>query len=229
MLWMLLFLSSMSAFSVNHKKAFGEDWMKAEQYVKEHHAEWKGIFDELGVNAMVAEAIVFPELIRYSHWQDIIESAAVSTLYVTQKNTNYSIGRFQMKPSFTEELEREWNHSALARRYGFVFDITDTSTARSNRVKRLQSIQGQCRYLAIFIRLQQVRHPELLRCSKQEQVRRLATLYNCSYKATWKELNSLSHEKQFHTDMIKTHHTSLYCYADIAVEYYKRANLSFLP
>lgn len=224
-LGVLFFMSgSTVAFSMNHKKAFGDDWLKAEQYVKENRAEWKRTFDELGVNAKIAEAIIFPELIRYSRWQDRIESAAVQTMYVTRKMTNFSIGRFQMKPSFTEVLENEWNNSGLAQKYGLVFDTADTSAARYSRVQRLQSVQGQCRYLAMFIRLQQIRHPELLRYSKQEQVRFLATLYNGSYNTSWQDLQSLSHKKLFHTNMIKTRQTIYYCYADIALEFYKRVN-----
>ena len=219
---MLFVVSSTTAFSMNHRKAFGNDWQEAEQYVEEHRAEWRETFDVFEVDAMVAEAIVFPELIRYSRWQDEIESAAVTALYVNggKQQANFSIGRFQMKPSFAEELERDWNRSMLVQTYEFVFDTHDTSTARRSRVKRLGTMLGQCRYLAIFIRLQQLRHPELLQCSKQEQVRRLATLYNRSYTASWQEMDSLALEKHFHTDMIKTRRTRLYSYAAIAVEYY---------
>ena len=224
LLLMLFVVSGTHVFSIDHKTAFGENWLQAEQYVREHRAEWKKTFKEFGVNPKVAEAVIFPELIRYSRWQDKIESSAVATLYVTKgkRLADFSIGRFQMKPSFTEEVEKEWNRSTLARKYSLTFDTDNTSEARRERTTRLKSAEGQCRYLAIFIRLQQIRHPELLRCSKTEQVRRLATLYNGSYTASWQELEKLSHEKYYHTDMFKTKKTSLYCYADIAVEFYQR-------
>ena len=125
MLWLLLIMGSATAFSTNYPKVFGDDWTSAAQFVNEHHAAWKPLFEEFGVDARLAEAIVFPELIRYSKWQDEIEKAAVNGLYVLQgtNGANFSIGRFQMKPSFAEEVEAAWNQSALAKEYGFVFNL----------------------------------------------------------------------------------------------------------
>lgn len=207
-----------TAFSMNYQKAFGDDWTQAEQFAREHHAEWKQEFDLFGVDARLAEAIVFPELIRYSRWQDEIETAAVNGLYVLQgtSGANFSIGRFQMKPSFAEEVEAAWNQSALAKEYGFVFNLQDGVEARRSRIRRLSSMQGQCRYLAIFVRLQFLRHPQLLQLELREQVGMLATIYNRSFSTTWEQVCQLRHQKHFHTDIIITRHTKRYCYADIA-------------
>lgn len=226
-LWLLLVTSSTTAFSMNHKKAFGDDWLKAEQYVSEHQQKWKETFDFFGVDASVAVAIVFPELVRYSMWQDEIETAVVNNLYIAggKQHANFSIGRFQMKPSFAEDVDNEWNHSPLAQEFDFVFDTHDTSNARKNRIKRLSTIEGQVRYLAIFIRLQQLRHPRLLKLPKAEQVRYLATAYNRSYTASWDDILRMEKEKHFHTDIIKTGHTRLYRYGDIAVEYYTKTGV----
>ena len=81
-------------------------------------------------------------------------------------------------------------------------------------------MQGQCRYLAIFIRLQQQRHPQLSLLTLKEQVRFLATAYNRSFSASWQSLCRMQHERHFHTDVIRTHNTRFYCYADIAVAAY---------
>ena len=164
MLCILLLTGSGTAFSVSYPKVFGDDWTSAVQFIDAHHAAWKPLFEAFGVDARLAEAIVFPELIRYSRWQDEIETAAVNGLYVLQgtSGANFSIGRFQMKPSFAEELEAAWNQSPLAKEYGFVFNLQDGVEARRSRIRRLGTMEGQCRYLAIFIRLQFLRHPQLL-------------------------------------------------------------------
>ena len=106
MLCILLLTDSGTAFSVSYPKVFGDDWTSAVQFVHEHHAAWKPLFEEFGVDARLAEAIVFPELIRYSKWQDEIETAAVNGLYVLQgtSGANFSIGRFQMKPHIWGQL-----------------------------------------------------------------------------------------------------------------------------
>ena len=223
MLCILLLTGSSTAFSVNYPKAFGDDWTSAAQFVHEHHAAWKPLFEAFGVDARLAEAIVFPELIRYSRWQDEIEKAAVNGLYVLQgtSGANFSIGRFQMKPSFAEEVEAAWNQSALAQEYGFVFNLQDGVEARRSRIRRLGTMEGQCRYLAIFIRLQFLRHPQLLQLELREQVGMLATIYNHSFSTTWEQACQLHHKKSFHTDMIVTRHTKRYCYAAIAQAYYR--------
>ena len=223
MLCLLLLTGSGTAFSVNYPKEFGDDWTSAVQFIDAHHAAWKPLFEEFGVDARLAEAIVFPELIRYSRWQDEIETAAVNGLYVLQgtSGANFSIGRFQMKPSFAEEVEAAWNQSPLAKEYGFVFNLQDGAEARRSRIRRLDTMEGQCRYLAIFIRLQFLRHPQLQALQLVDQVGMLATIYNRSFSTTWEQVCQLRHQKNFHTDIIATRHTKRYCYADIAQAYYR--------
>ena len=222
-LWLLLVMSSATVFSANFPKVFGNDWTSAINYVKEHHDEWSREFEQFDVDPRLAVAIVFPELIRYSMWQDEIERAAVNGLYVSKgtDGANFSIGRFQMKPSFAEEIEQEWNRSSLSKEYGFVFNLQQNNEARRSRIRRLSNMQGQCRYLAIFIRLLQQRHPQLEQLSEKEQVCFLATAYNRSFTASFQQIKKIQHERHFHTDVIKTHSTCLYCYADIAYVAYR--------
>lgn len=222
-LWLLLVMSSATVFSANYPKVFGNDWTSAINYVKEHHDEWSREFEQFDVDPRLAVAIVFPELIRYSMWQDEIERAAVNGLYVSKgtDGANFSIGRFQMKPSFAEEIEQEWNRSSLSKEYGFVFNLQQNNEARRSRIRRLSNMQGQCRYLAIFIRLLQQRHPQLEQLSEKEQVCFLATAYNRSFTASFQQIKKIQHERHFHIDVIKTHSTCLYCYADIAFVAYR--------
>ena len=221
MLCLLLIIGSGTAFSINYQKVFGSDWLQAEQFVREHGAEWKPIFEEFDVDADIATAIVFPELIRYSRWQDAIETAAVNGLYVTggQEKANFSIGRFQMKPSFAEEIDEEWNKSRLSREFNFLFDTRDAADARRNRLKRLGTLEGQCRYLAIFIRLMYLRHPRLQTLPKEHQIRFLATAYNRDHTVSWEQNLKMQKQRHFHTDMIKTRSTKTYRYCDISVAY----------
>ena len=191
-LWLLL-MGSATAFSTNYQKTFGDDWDDAVRFVKVHHEEWQQEFDLFDVDSRVAEAIVFPELIRYSMWQDEIERAAVNGLYVTKgrEGANFSIGRFQMKPSFAEEVEQAWNRSSLSKEYGFVFNLQSNNEARRSRIRRLSTMQGQCRYLAIFIRLLQQRHPQLSQQPTKDQVRFLATAYNRSFNVSYEQIRQM--------------------------------------
>lgn len=227
LLLVLFMLGSTTAFSIDYRKVFGSDWTEAERFASAHHDEWKQEFDLFNVDARLAEAIVFPELIRYSMWQDEIERAAVNGLYVTKgrEGADFSIGRFQMKPSFAEEVEKAWNASSLSKEYGFSFNLADNNEARRSRVRRLSTMQGQCRYLAIFIRLQQQRHPHLSQLLLKEQVGFLATAYNRCFSASWNEILKMQSQRHFHTDVIRTRSTRYYSYADIAIAAFKLVTL----
>ena len=115
---------------------------------------------------------------------------------------------------------RNWNRSPLAQEYGFSFNLADNSEARRSRLRRLSTEQGQCRYLALFVRLMQERHPRLHQLPQYDRLRLLATAYNRSFTASWEELQSMRRQRHFHTDIIPTRSTRRYCYADIAVSFF---------
>ena len=64
----------------------------------------------------MALAVVFPEIVRYSDLEDLIQIRALKVLYVQygRKYADFSVGHFQMKPSFIEQLEADWNRLASA-------------------------------------------------------------------------------------------------------------------
>ena len=221
-LWLLLSLGGTTVFSANYVKEFGADWTSAASYAAQHRAEWQAVFADFGVDARIAESVVFPELVRYSMWQDEIERAAVNGFYVVggKEKADFSIGRFQMKPSFAEDIEVEYNRSSLAREFGFVFNVRDDADARRSRVNRLSTEVGQCRYLAIFIRLMYLRHPQLSSLTSVQQVRFLATAYNRNHKASWADIIRMQRQRHFHTSMLKTISTKTYRYCDISATYF---------
>ena len=58
-------------------------------------------------DAAFMQAIVFPELMLYNSVKDDIESESLRVLYVQfgKAYADFSVGPFQMKPSFAEEVE----------------------------------------------------------------------------------------------------------------------------
>ena len=106
------------------------------------------------VDPLVAESVVWPEVERYSRLQDALETAANYGTYITTGGgPDFSIGLFQMKPSFVEEMEKAWMRSGLAREYELWFDTADNATARRIRISRLQKEEWQVIYVGVFLRL----------------------------------------------------------------------------
>ena len=79
-----------------------------------------------------------------------MEQAALQGLYVTggKERANFSIGLFQMKPSFVEQVEAAWMKSPLRHEYRLYFDLKDHREQRRRRLERMQDEQWQCVYLA---------------------------------------------------------------------------------
>lgn len=212
----------------------------ANAYCGQHRAEWQAVWEEFEVPCDIAEAVIFPELIRYGLFKDMMETGAVKSLYVTKGTggCDFSIGRFQMKPSFAEDLEKRWMRSGLARRYNLFFDTKDNETARRVRITRLENERWQCVYLAVFLKMfyldygstdKQGEHMQngVETLPVREQVRLAATAYNrgCRWVnpgcGPLDEIRARSREKHFHTAIVPTRHTKLYVYGDIAVRHFR--------
>lgn len=198
------------------------------------------MWEQFGVQPEVAESVIFPELIRYSIFQDRMETGAVKSLYVTKGTggCDFSIGRFQMKPSFAETLEKRWMRSGLARQYNLYFDTKDNETARRIRISRLEDEEWQCVYLAVFLKMLYLDYGSFDKNGEhtqngldtlpiREQVRLAAAAYNrgCRWVnagyGPLEELRERSREKQFHTAIIPNKNTKRYVYGDIAVRHFR--------
>lgn len=203
-------------------------------------ADWQEVWASFDVDPLIAEAVVWPEMERYGRLRDLAETAANYSAYINSGGgPDYSIGIFQMKPSFAETLEKAWMRSGLARQYELWFDTADNATARRIRISRLQKEEWQVIYLGVFLRLLYNSYGSfdkngnwtqdgLETLSPEEQVRLAATAYNrgCVWSAAgYGDLDRLREhagEKHFHYALVPTRHTRRYCYATLALKHYKK-------
>ena len=201
---------------------------------------WYDVWRSFHVDPLIAESVVWPEMERYSRLKDLMETTANYGAYVTTgKGPDYSIGQFQMKPSFVEELEKAWMRSGLARQYDLWFDTDNTATARRIRITRLQKEEWQVIYVGVFLRLLYASYGSFNKKGEhtqdgletlpvQEQVRLAATAYNRG--VVWAapgygDLSALeehAREKHFHYALIPSRFTRRYCYATLALKHYKK-------
>lgn len=201
---------------------------------------WYAVWRSFDVDPLIAESVVWPEMERYSRLQDLMETTANYGAYVTTgKGPDYSIGQFQMKPSFVEELEKAWMRSGLARQYDLWFDTDNTATARRIRITRLQKEEWQVIYVGVFLRLLYASYGSFNKRGERtqdgletlpvyEQVRLAATAYNRG--VVWaapgygdlSDLEEHAREKHFHYALIPSRLTRRYCYATLALKHYKK-------
>lgn len=211
--------------AVNYAAVFGSRYADAENYFKEN--PW--IPGALGLPAeetRIALAVVFPELIRFSSLQDGIEVRGLKVLYVQYgpKRANFSVGRFQMKPTFAEQLESDFNRLFPAEEKAALglarFVIADTVESRKQRVLRLDDPRWQVRYLGLYMRIMGKRYRKIAFAGAEEKTRFYAAAYNSGYTGGESRIRRAMTARAFHTELFSP--STLYSYADVAAFYFAR-------
>jgi hypothetical protein len=205
---------------------FGEKYTEAENYLKQN--SWiAGVLHLSAADTQCALAVVFPEIVRYSSLQDRIQVRALKVLYVQygRKYANFSVGRFQMKPSFIELLESDWNKLAGAEEKAAAgipaFALSDRPEARGERVRRLDDMGWQARYLRLFMLVMKKRYGHLVFGRAEDRLRFYATAYNAGYASGEERIRLALEETHFHLELFAPKRT--YNYADVAVSFFRRS------
>ncbi|UZR95664.1 hypothetical protein [Chondrinema litorale] len=192
LLFILFTLSSFFLVEEDYHKIFGDDYDDALEYVEKNKVNFFNIFEQDSTATKVAIAIVFPELIRYSMVRDFFETTMLEILY-TQYGSNtvdFSIGSFQMKPSFIEALENYAliNNDHVYKEIGFDKTLSEEDR-RKVRLKRLKDEQWQIQYLKTFITLysgkEQLYKTDLI----ENRVVFLSRAYNQGLESSTSQLN----------------------------------------
>jgi hypothetical protein len=120
-----------------------------------------------------------------------------------------------MKPSFAEEIEKEYMKWKGLPVNGF--DTASCAAARKERVKRLNSTEGQVRYLCMFLKLMTRNLQQFTALCKEEEVSLISDAYNYGFRADIKTLKEISQKRFFYTGIIASE--TKFNYTDIALEY----------
>lgn len=205
----------------------------ADKLAKEYRANIENASKLIEVDARIVECMVYPELIRYSIFRDKIEKSMLNGLYVEYgaDACDFSIGPFQMKPSFVEKLEKRWNLTdSLSSRAQLYFDASiRTQYSRKERIKRISNIEYQCLYAAIFVKMILYFYPEISLVDTIDQISLISSAYN--HGVIWPsnqtnnstklfEIIQWTNQKQFHTDIIATPFTKYQSFAKIASSHF---------
>ncbi len=171
----------------------------------------------------LAVAIIFPELVRYSALRDKMEVTLLKALYINlgDEYANFSVGQFQMKPSFAEMI-RDQAPDVLGRRSGIEFEdkseYDDIKNFRKSIVTDLEDPKIQMNYLVAFLKICE----KNFKTNRKDEIDRLsflATAYNYGFDKTAAQIESMIDKKFFNTKLFKTEN---YCYADVSLFWYKQ-------
>ena len=217
----LCFLQSTFSQSINYRELFGDDWKKAQVFEKENRSWMEPLLAKNHISYPLAIAIVFPELVRYSALRDKMEITMLKTLYVNlgEDYANFSIGRFQMKPSFAEII-REESQAVSGHRSWITFrekpDFDDIKDFRKSIVEDLEDMKSEFNYLVAFIKLCEKKY-KMNRKDEVFRLKFLATAYNYGIDKSASQIESMTDKKFFNTRLFSTEN---YSYADVSLFWY---------
>jgi hypothetical protein len=205
---------------VCYENNYPEHLKKAYSFWEQHNAAFVRAAIRCGELPEVLFAIVAPELGAYNLWTDMAETRFVSRLYVDLGSgyANFSIGVFQMKPSFAESVEK-WIHKYEVLEGQSFFTTRngeESASKRATRVQALTETNGQLEYLAAMVSVLQHRFPEIRELPICERIRFFAAAYNRGFDCSRAEI-----ERFYTLHTFPARHFGVqFAYADVAVYFF---------
>jgi hypothetical protein len=216
------------AFISFNNHPFVKDIQNAADILKQEKTTVLHIKNTSYTEGSEALSIVSPELIRWSAFQDFMETTANEVLYVQKgkEAANFSIGHFQMKPSFVEQLEEYVaTHEALATFSYVVIKGKAEKECRRERIERLKQFAWQLRYAHVYWLVAKDKFKHRTFKSPKERIRFFATAYNYGFFRpeieieTWQNKKAFPFGAQYKGEQVS--------YADLAIEFYEKYATQF--
>ena len=215
-------VNSLRSQSINYQGVFGDDWKKALAFEKENRSWMEPLLTEYHLSYPMSIAVIFPELVRYSALRDKMEITLLKALYVNLGNeyANFSIGQFQMKPSFAEMILSEAPREILGVSgldLKVKSDFADIINFRKSIVGNLEDVRTQFKYLVAFIKICEKKY-DTTGNDEIQRLKFLATAYNCGIDKSASLIERMTDKKFFNTKLYKTEN---YSYADVSLFWYR--------
>jgi hypothetical protein len=209
--------------NLDYSMVFGKDWEKAEEFVASNEDWIRADLKLERIDYLTAVSVIFPELIRYSALRDMMEITLLKALYVNLGDdyANFSIGNFQIKPSFAQEVCESEYPKLLSRQGLRIPDRSDFKSDREYRsaiVSSLEDTRTEFNYIVRFIKICESKF-DLEMMDEPCRVVFLSTAYNYGFNRTRQEIENMKDKKYFSTRLIGT---EFYSYSDISLYWYNK-------
>jgi len=216
---MIVWLCLLSALGTLLPHSAKNDVDQAVKYLSAKFGEV--LIEEENVFALLVAA---PELIRYSYFQNFLETAGLELLYVQYgaDGADFSIGPFQMKPSFIEELEQQvlGNPVLIVYRSIAAFPTDESNRIREIRINRIQQPKFQLLYLSAFRAYCEYQFAGYLGdATTKEKLRFIATAYNMGFGHSNQDILDYMQQKNFPYGA--NYPGTQYAYGQLAVDIYQ--------
>lgn len=135
---------------------------------------------------------MLPEVIRWNAFQDYMEIKMNEELGA--EFTDFSIGIFQMKPSFVLQLEQYVTKNRIS---GYEFIVLSNENAEQERIERLKQTYWQLKYTYIFWGVANHRFQDETFNDFEARIRFYAAAYNYGFMKPIEEIKTWQNKKAF--------------------------------
>ena len=219
-LFWLFLTANASAQGDLYCKEYEKDCQNAKSFFTEQKSKLEIAAKTCNLSAKFLFSIVAPEITQFSYLSNKIETYSLNVFYVQNGKaySNYSIGIFQMKPSFIEALENYISSdNDLKTKYKkFLFENSNERPARVERLNRLGSIEWQIEYLTLFCNVVNHKFATTNFTNEEEKLRFYAAAYNSGFHKTEYKIKE-TEQKAFFPHFS----TQKFRYSDIVVWFYR--------
>ena len=219
--WFLLpfFTLNVNAQSEIYCKEYEKSCQKAKAFFTEHKSKLENSAKTCGLSAEFLFAVVAPEITQFSYLSNKAETYSLKVFYVQNGKaySDFSIGVFQMKPSFIEALEDYINADTILKvKYKKnLFEKPNERQARVSRIERLDNAEWQIEYLEVFCTVVNHKFADVNFATEEEKLRFYANAYNSGFQKSEQQIKAIGQKALFpHFSRQK------FKYSDIAVWFY---------
>ena len=139
-------------------------------------------------------AVVFPEIIRWNAFQDIIETGMNE---ISNNNADFSIGIFQMKPSFVKNMENYVIKYDIKECDYILIQNLDDQDVSTERISRLSQPYWQFKYACAYWRIAEHRFQGMNFNNMEERIQFYATAYNYGFLSSIDEIQKWQNKRVF--------------------------------
>jgi hypothetical protein len=202
---------------------FDRQLQEAGLYCFSIESETDIIADQYGLKAAEILPVVYPECARYSALSDRAEGTVLEYYYIQNgvAGADFSVGRFQMKPSFVEALEAKISSedylSAFKER--FAYKPVSIKQQREERLNRLLDQSWQTHYLCCFCLIRRHETTGTI-LTTNEQIADMAAAYNYGFTKPAGEIAHWRTVSAFPNGLSAV--SGNYNYADLAIAFHQK-------
>ena len=218
-----LFLTGSSIFLCQSKYSdiYGKEFNQAIEFYNYNKKQFNKTAAKVKLNSEFVFSIVAPEISQYSSVFNQVELYSLKVLYTQfgKDYSDFSVGYFQMKPSFVESLENyiSGNPKQFKEYKDLIFKEPQLKESRIERLERLNSTAWQLKYLAAFCAVVENRFRYKTYRSVEEKLKFYAAAYNSGYHKSNEQLTNMLKKTFFPKNANRK-----FNYSDISILFYKK-------